>query len=108
MNLRRWLMPGIGIKRWLGVVFAGLFLLALAVAHVVRQATAVIHPTGFTGLVIDVVTLQFLPYPLRGLIVGVVGVGLIGVGGLRVLRRHVHGSADGIRVDAHAVRRCAN
>ena len=86
MNLRRWLTPGIGIKRWLGVVFAGLFLLALAVAHVVRQATAVIHPAGFAGLVIDVVTLQFLPYPLRGLIVGAVGVGLIGIGGIRVVR----------------------
>ncbi len=86
MNLRRWLMPGIGIKRWLGVVFAGLFLLALAVAHVVRQATAVIQPAGFAGLVIDVVTLQFLPYPLRGLIVGAVGVGLIAIGGIRVVR----------------------
>ena len=27
MNLRRWLTPGIGIKRWLLVLFAGLLLL---------------------------------------------------------------------------------
>ncbi len=28
MNLRRWLAPGIGVKRWLLVVFTGLLLLA--------------------------------------------------------------------------------
>ena len=37
MNLRRWLTPGIGVKRWLLVVFIGLSLLALAAAHVLRQ-----------------------------------------------------------------------
>jgi hypothetical protein len=36
MNLRRWLTPGIGIKRWLLVVFAGLLLLAGAFAHYQR------------------------------------------------------------------------
>ncbi len=86
MNLRRWLLPGIGIKRWLGVVFAGLFLLALAVAHVVRQVSADIHPAGLAGLLIDAMTLQFLPYPLRGLIVGTLGVALVFIGGGRVLR----------------------
>ena len=39
MNLRRWLTPGIGIKRWLVVVFAGLLLLAIAFAHFLRQIT---------------------------------------------------------------------
>ena len=86
MNLRRWLMPGIGIKRWLGVVFGGLLLLALAVAHVVRQVTNGHHPAGFGGALLDLVTLQFLPYPLRGLVVGSVGVGLVALGGIRVLR----------------------
>ncbi|MEO8208386.1 MAG: gluconeogenesis factor YvcK family protein [Chloroflexota bacterium] len=86
MNLRRWLMPGIGIKRWLGIVFLGLFLLALAVAHVVRQVTVGLHPAGLAGVLIDAVTLQFLPYALRGLIVGVVGIALIGIGGIQVLR----------------------
>jgi len=86
MNLRRWLQPGIGIKRWLGVVFFGLFMLALAVAHVVRQATATVHPAGLAGGILDAVTLQFLPYPLRGLIVGVLGITLVAAGGVRVIR----------------------
>ena len=86
MNLRRWLTPGIGIKRWLGVVFAGLVLLALAVAHVVRQATAGLHPDGIGGAILDLATLQFLPYPLRGLIVGGVGTALVAIGAVRVLR----------------------
>ena len=86
MNLRRWLTPGIGIKRWLGVVFLGLLLLALAVAHVVRQVTVGLQPGGLAGAVIDAVTLQFLPYPLRGLIVGALGTGLVVIGAVRVVR----------------------
>ncbi len=86
MNLRRWLTPGIGIKRWLGVLFAGLLILALAVAHVLRQATRDLDPGGLEGALIDAATLQFLPYPLRGLIVGSVGVLLVAIGGYRVLR----------------------
>ena len=80
MNLRRWLTPGIGIKRWLLVMFAGLLLLALGVAHVIRQATRDLEPGGFAQGLIDAVTLQFLPYPLRGLIAGVAGVLLVGIG----------------------------
>jgi len=38
-RLRRWLTPGIGIKRWLLVMFAGLGRLALGTAHVIRQTT---------------------------------------------------------------------
>jgi len=86
VNLRRWLTPGIGIKRWLGVVFLGLLLLALAVAHVVRQVTQDVHPAGLAGGALDIITLQFLPYPLRGLIVGSLGLGLVVIGGLRALR----------------------
>ncbi|MBI2764016.1 MAG: YvcK family protein [Chloroflexi bacterium] len=86
MNLRRWLQPGIGIKRWLGVVFLGLLLLALGVAHVVRQVTAEVHPDGIAGVLLDAATLQFLPYPLRGLIVGVLGVALLLTGSVRVIR----------------------
>jgi len=86
MNIRRWLTPGIGIKRWLLVAFAGLLLLALAAAHVIRQATQDLEPGGIAGLVLDAVTFQFLPYPIRGLLVGVVGGGLFVLGSLRVIR----------------------
>jgi uncharacterized cofD-like protein len=84
--MRRWLTPGIGIKRWVLVVFAGLLLLALAVAHVVRQFTRDIQPAGPAGLLIDLVTLQFLPHALRGLLVGLLGGGLVIVGAMRLVR----------------------
>jgi len=84
-NLRRWLTPGIGVKRWLLVSFAGLLVLALGAAHVIRQATRDLEPGGVAGTVIDAVTFQFLPYPLRGLIVIVVGLGLLGFGAYRTI-----------------------
>jgi uncharacterized cofD-like protein len=86
VNLLRWLTPGIGIKRWLLVVFFGLLLLALGVAHLLRQLSRDLEPGGPAGAFIDVATLQFLPYPLRGLIVGSVGLGLVALGAYRVLR----------------------
>ena len=86
MNLRRWLTPGIGVKRWLLVLFLGLLLLALGVAHMVRQATRDLEPTGLLGALIDVLTLQFLPFALRGLTVGVIGVLLVAAGGVGVAR----------------------
>ena len=86
MNLRRWLTPGIGVKRWLLVVFLGLLLLALGVAHLLRQLSRDLEPGGIAGTLLDVATLQFLTYPLRGLIVGSVGVALIALGAYRVMR----------------------
>ena len=86
MNLRRWLTPGIGVKRWLLLTFAGLLLLALGVAHVIRQATRDLQPGGIGQGILDVVTLQFLPYPLRGLLVSIAGLALLGYGAYRTLR----------------------
>ncbi|MEJ7749724.1 MAG: gluconeogenesis factor YvcK family protein, partial [Candidatus Limnocylindrales bacterium] len=86
MNLRGWLTLGIGVKRWILVVVVGLLLLALALAHLLRQATRDLEPGGIASAVVDLATLQFLPYPLRGLIVGAVGVALVIVAGYRVLK----------------------
>jgi len=86
VNLRRWLTPGIGVKRWLLVVFLGLLLLALGVAHLLRQLSRDLEPGGIAGTLLDVATLQFLTYPLRGLVVGSVGVALIALGAYRVMR----------------------
>jgi uncharacterized cofD-like protein len=86
MKLRRWLQPGMGVKRWLLLAFVGMLLLALAAAHVIRQVTKDLEPGGVAQTVIDVITLQFLPFPLRGLIVGGVGAALIGISIWRVAR----------------------
>ena len=86
MNLRRWLTPGIGIKRWLLLVFSGLLLLAIAFAHLLRQITRDISPTGIAGAFLDVLTLQFLPFELRGLIAASVGVALVVVGSYQAIR----------------------
>jgi uncharacterized cofD-like protein len=86
MRLRRWLSPGLGVKRWLLVTFLGLLVLALGVAHVLRQVTRDLEPGGTAQGLVDLVTLQFLPYGLRGLVAGAVGAALVGIGALRVLR----------------------
>jgi uncharacterized cofD-like protein len=94
VNLRRWLTPGIGIKRWLLVVFAGLFLLAVAFAHFLRQITRDFEPSGVAGGLIDLLTLQFLPFALRGFTAGTVGVVLVAFGAYRT----VHVLTDPLRV----------
>ena len=86
MNLRRWLTVGIGVKRWLLVSFAGLLVLALGVAHTLRQVTAVDRPSGPAGVVLDFLTLQFLPYQVRGAIAGTVGLVLFLLGAYRLVR----------------------
>jgi uncharacterized cofD-like protein len=93
MNLRRWLTPGIGIKRWLLVVFAGLLLLAIAFAHFLRQITRDLSPTGLAGGLIDVLTLQFLPFALRGFVAGSVGIALVAIGAYKT----VHVLTDPLR-----------
>jgi uncharacterized cofD-like protein len=86
MRFRRWLQPGIGVKRWLLVVFAGLVLLALGTAHVIRQVTQDLEPGGIAQALIDLGTLQFLPFPLRGIAVAVVGTVLVAIGAWRLVR----------------------
>ena len=86
MNLRRWLQPGMGVKRWLVVVFLGLLLLALGAAHVLRQVTPTLEPGSIAGAFADLVTLQFLPFAVRGLVAGTAGVLLVVVGGWRLVR----------------------
>ena len=86
MNLRRWLTVGIGVKRWLLVAFIGLIILALGVAHVVRQMTAALPPDSVLGNLLNTLTLQSLPYELRGLILGTLGATLFLAGAYRLVR----------------------
>jgi hypothetical protein len=86
MNLRRWLTPGIGLKRWLLLTFAGLLLLAIAFAHFLRQITHDLTPTGLAGTFLDILTLQFLPFALRGFVAASVGIALVVIGSYQALR----------------------
>ncbi len=86
MRIRRWLRPGMGVKRWLGVVFVGLLLLALAGALALRAVYREAEITGPLQAVVYVLTLQFLPYGLRGLILATVGAGLFVWGSFRLIR----------------------
>ena len=86
MNLRRWLTVGIGVKRWLVVAFAGLLLLALGMAHVLRQVTASLDPADPAEAVVGALTFQWLPYQERGILLGSVGVALFLVGAYRLVR----------------------
>jgi len=83
-QLSRFLRPGIGIKRWLVVVFVGELLLALGLATLLRglfEGT----DTGSTP-VLDLLTLAFLPPELRLLLLFAAGALLFGYGSWRLLR----------------------
>ena len=84
MRFRRWLRPGMGVKRWLLLIFAGMLLLALGSAHVIRQVTQDWRPGGAIEGLLDLLTLQFLPFPLRGFIAAATGVSLIVIGAWRL------------------------
>jgi uncharacterized cofD-like protein len=85
VNLRRWLRPGVGVKRWLGVAFVGLTALALAGALALRQLYREVEVDGPVQAVISILTLQFLPYWIRAAVLLAAGVGLFAYGSYRVI-----------------------
>ena len=84
MRFRRWLQPGIGVKRWLLIMFVGLLLLALGVAHLLRQLTVGLEPGSAIETIVDFATLQFLPVWLRGAVFGGLGAVLFVFGAWRL------------------------
>ena len=84
-RLRRWLRPGIGIKRWLLVMFLGLTILATAGALVIRLAFREVPADSLAGQLFDLVSLNFLPGLLRPLVAIAAGVALFAFGLWRLL-----------------------
>ena len=72
-RLQRWLKPGIGIKRWLLLMFIGLTILATAGALVIRLLFREVPADSLAGWVFELVSLNFLPDPLRPIVVVVIG-----------------------------------
>jgi uncharacterized cofD-like protein len=84
--MRRWLRPGIGIKRWLVVVFIGELLLALGGAVILRALIGSQPGIQAPNFVVDLMTLQFLPADVRPLVLLIGGLILFAYGWLRLLR----------------------
>ncbi len=85
-RLRRWMRPGVGVKRWLLLVFVGEMGLALAGALWLRQFYREADFPGPGQTAVSILTLQFLPYGIRALIVGTGGVLLFAFGAWHVIR----------------------
>ncbi len=84
--VRRWLQPGIGIKRWLVIAFVGEILIAAAAALFLRPLLAQTRPDGQQFDMVGLLTLQFLDPGPRALVFFSVGALLFGYGAWRVLR----------------------
>jgi uncharacterized cofD-like protein len=79
-RLRRWLRPGIGIKRWLLVMFLGLTILATAGALLLRMLFREVSAESLAGQLFELISLNFLPDPLRPLTAIGIGVAVFSVG----------------------------
>jgi uncharacterized cofD-like protein len=77
---------GVGVKRWLLLVFVGELGLALAGALWLRQVYRDFVVTGPWQSFLSAITLQFLPYGVRAVIVGTAGVALFAFGAWRTVR----------------------
>ena len=75
----RWLAPGIGVKRWLLLLLGGITLLAVGLGILLLDIYRTAPETWWLP-VLSFLSLRFLTRPLRFLIFGGIGVGLILVG----------------------------
>jgi uncharacterized cofD-like protein len=82
-QLLRWLAPGLGVKRWLGLVFAGITLLGIGTAYFFLDVYRTAPDTWWLPS-LSYLALRFLPRSLRIIIFGGLGVGLViyGIWGL--------------------------
>ena len=88
MRSRRWLTLGIGVKRYLLLIFLGTVVLALALAMFLAFVYRTIDIPGPAGTVVYYLTLQFLAHPVRELTVGALGL-IIAAAGAFLLGRSV-------------------
>src|SRR5260221_14298760 len=69
----RWLVPGIGVKRWLLLLLAGATLLGLGIGFVLLD----LYRTVEMPAAVSLLTLQFLPRLARAALLGVAGLALM-------------------------------
>ena len=73
----RWLVPGLGIKRWFLFIFLGITLLAIGFGVIILEVYRTTPDDAWWLNLISMASLRFLARPLRALIFGSVGLGLV-------------------------------
>ncbi|MGP8249983.1 MAG: hypothetical protein ACLQNU_08570, partial [Candidatus Dormibacteria bacterium] len=80
--MTRWLVPGLHVKRWVGVTIVAIVGIALGIGYALREFYTSAHLPAFTyGL-----TLQFWPRWVRAAIFLAVGLALLGLGMYKLTR----------------------
>lgn len=69
----KWLIPGMGVKRWLLLLFVGITIVSLGAGYVLVE----VYRTWAFPSVFYYLTLQFIPRAWRGLLFGTVGIAAI-------------------------------
>ncbi|NOZ00003.1 MAG: YvcK family protein [Chloroflexi bacterium] len=75
----RWLAPGLGVKRWLGLVLVGITLLGVGLGIFLLDIYRTAPDTWWLPL-ISFASLRFLPRLLRVVIFGGIGIGIVALG----------------------------
>jgi uncharacterized cofD-like protein len=76
VGILRWLVPGLGVKRWFGILLAGITLLGIGVAYFLLDIYRTTNADSIIP-VLDVASLRFFPRPVRVAIFLLLGLALI-------------------------------
>jgi hypothetical protein len=79
-GILRWLIPGLGVKRWFSLILLGLTLLAVGLALALLDIYRTTPSESTLTPVLEVAALQFMARPLRVVIFTVLGLVSIGFG----------------------------
>src|SRR5438105_6559957 len=69
----RWLTPGLEVKRWVILLMVSILIIDLGIAYVLKEFYRTAQLPGEAALI----TLQFIPRYLRGVLFGILGLGLL-------------------------------
>lgn len=106
----KWLFPGLRVKRWLVLLFIGLLCLSLGASFIYISLYRAVQLPETVSPVAYYATLQFVPHFLRGLVLDILGLLVIGVAIWqlnRSLLSAVHSPSQGKLVDLLYQRRVA-
>ncbi|MBI5934323.1 MAG: YvcK family protein [Chloroflexi bacterium] len=79
-SLQSWLLPGLGIKRWMLVTLAGITFLGVGLAILLLDFYRAEYTNETFLTILSYVSLRFLPRILRVLIFGGIGIGIVAYG----------------------------